>query len=402
MNVLFIMSNFPRWEGDVHSPWAVELIHRLQQRGAHVAVCAPAHRGLGDHVYEGIPVYRFRYAPARWETLTHESGAPNKIRRQPLYLGLLPGYLLAGAARVRRLCRTAPWDVVHVHWPIPQGLLILWGCPASRRPRLISTFYGADLALVRAFPALLRPLLRSVVRASDAVTAISRYTGELLAQLAGTDPVVIPYGEDLARRPHPEGTAEWKGEGGESFRILTVGRLIPRKGQAVLLRAAAELRRRHPHIRVDIIGEGQERPRLEALIQELHLEGCAILHGRVSDEALERAYAACDVFVLPAVVDAAGDTEGLGMVLLEAMRYEKPVVASAAGGIPDIVQHGQTGYLVPPGDPEALRDALAYVIEHRDEARALGERARAVNARRFAWEGIVDAYWSLYQGETHA
>lgn len=392
MKVLFVMSSFPRWEGDVHSPWAVELIHHLQARGADITVLAPAFGGLKDHIIAGIPVKRFRYAPAAWETLTHESGAPNKIRRNLLYLVLVPAYLLAGAARLRRLCRDRRPDVIHVHWPIPNALLALWGC-RGRRPRLISTFYGADVALARKYPAL-RPLLQRVVRESDACTAISRYTAGLVHQLTGVPPAVIPYGMDLDARP-----AISPADKPARYEILTVGRLIERKGHAVLLRAFAKLRGQRDDIALTIIGEGQERPRLEALIDELALRGTAVLRGRVSDEELERAYARCDIFVLPAIVDAGGDTEGLGMVLLEVMRYEKPVVASAVGGITDIVEDGVSGLLVPPADVEALAGALAYLLENPNHARELGQRARRLNAARFDWDQIVNAYWRLYTGQ---
>lgn len=393
MKVLFIMSSFPRWEGDVHTPWAVELIHHLQARGADITVLAPAYRGLKDHTFAGIPVKRFRYAPAAWETLTHESGAPNKIRRNPLYLALVPAYLLAGVLRTRRLCRDLRPDVIHIHWPIPNALLAFWGC-RGRRPRLISTFYGADIALVRKYPAL-RPLLQRVVRESSACTAISRYTAELVHQLAGVLPAVIPYGMDLDARP-----AISPADKPAPYEILTVGRLIERKGHAVLLRAFARLRERRDDVALTIIGEGQERPRLEALIDELGLRGAAFLRGRVPDAERERAYAQCDIFVLPAIVDAGGDTEGLGMVLLEAMRYEKPVVASAVGGITDIVEDGVSGLLVPPADVEALAGALARLLEEPARARELGQRARRLNAARFDWNHIVDAYWRLYAGHT--
>jgi len=392
MKVLFVMSSFPRWDGDVHSPWAVELVHYLQARGADITVLAPAYQGLKDHVIAGIPVKRFRYAPAVWETLTHESGAPNKIRRNPLYLALVPTYLLAGAVRLRRLCRDLRPEVIHVHWPIPNALLALWE-RRGRRPRLISTFYGADVALVRKYPAL-RPLLRRVVQESDACTAISRYTAGLVHQLAGVLPAVVPYGVDMSARP-----ALAEEQKPARYEILTVGRLIERKGHAVLLRAFAKLREQRDDVALTIIGEGQERPRLEALIDELGLRGVAVLRGRVPDEELQRAYARCDVFVLPAIVDAGGDTEGLGVVLLEAMRYEKPVVASAVGGITDIVEDGVSGLLVPPADVEALAGALAYMLDNPEHAQELGRRARHLNAIRFDWDQIVNAYWRLYSGQ---
>ena len=389
MNVLFLMTNFPRWEGDVHSPWAVELIHLLGKRGVHITVCAPSYRGLRDHTISGISVRRFRYAPARWETLTHDSGAPNKIRQNPLYLLLLPGYLLAGIWRVWRLCRQAEWDVVHVHWPIPQGLLALIGC--RRQTRVVSTFYGADLALARK-SAVLIALLRKIVQCSDAVTAISRYTGSVLTDLCGVQPVIIPYGIDMT----PRGAAETLDRPAR-FEVLTVGRLIERKGHTVLIEAVAQLASRRSDVVLTIVGEGQERPRLEALIEKLNLSERIHLTGHFSDAELEQAYRRCDVFVLPSIVDSAGDTEGLGMVLLEAMRYEKPVIASDLGGITDIVDHDETGLLVPASEPAALAEAIERLMEHPDLAARLGRLGRQINADRFSWDRIVSAYLGQYR-----
>jgi glycosyltransferase involved in cell wall biosynthesis len=389
MNVLFLMTNFPRWEGDVHSPWAVELIQRLRQHDVHVTVCAPSYRGLRDHEIFEIPVKRFRYAPAPWETLTHDSGAPNKMRQNPLYLLLLPGYLLAGIWRVWRLCRSTNWDVVHVHWPIPQGVLALLGC--RRRARIISTFYGADLALARKSAGLIA-LLRRIVARSETVTAISRHTGQTLAELSGVEPAIIPYGIDMTPRyPHVPDRAPGP------FEILMVGRLIERKGHVVLIQALAQIAGARDDVTLTIVGEGHERPRLEALIRELGLAERVQLTGRISDDELEQAYARCDIFVLPSVIDSAGDTEGLGMVLLEAMRYEKPVIASDVGGITDIVTHGETGLLTPPSDPAALAGAIVSLLDNREMAERLGKQGRQINAGRFAWDRVVSAYLHLYR-----
>jgi len=390
LQVLFLMTSFPRTEGDVATPWAVELIQRLAGRGVQVTVCAPSYRGLRDHQVRGIPVMRFRYAPAAIEMLTHDSGATNKLRRNPLYAALLPGYLLAGSQRVRQLCREQRWDVVHIHWPMPQGILALIGCPAGG-PRLVSTFYGADLALVRNLP-LLKPLLRRIVARSDAISAISAYTASELTRMSGARPAIIPYGIDMTPL-----TAQDVGPKPAPVEILTVGRLIERKGHAVLIDAMAHIARSRPDAVLTVIGEGHERPSLERRIEQLGLQAQVRLLGRVSEEELHRAYARCDIFVLPSIVDRAGDTEGLGMVLLEAMRYEKPTVASALGGITDIIEDGTTGLLVPPGDPVALANAIERLLNAPALARQLGQAGRRINAERFAWDRVVDAYMGLYQ-----
>ena len=182
---------------------------------------------------------------------------------------LLPGYLLSGCRRVWQLCRQTPWDVVHVHWPIPQGLLALVGC--RPQTRVVSTFYGADLALARK-SALLKGLLRSVVARSAAVSAISRYTGRQLTDLCGATPAIIPYGIDMAPRAVSD-----VGERPAPFELLVVGRLIERKGHTILLEALASMQR--PDVALTIIGDGQERQRLEARIAELGLAGQARLLG---------------------------------------------------------------------------------------------------------------------------
>jgi glycosyltransferase involved in cell wall biosynthesis len=119
--------------------------------------------------------------------------------------------------------------------------------------------------------------------------------------------------------------------------------------------------------------------------------------GFVSNEELSRAFARCDVFVLPATYDAKGDVEGLGVVLLEAMIYDKPVIGSDVGGITDIVKHEETGVLVPPGDPQALADALDRLIDDPERARELGRRGRRHVDGQFAWPVIVGRWRDIYQ-----
>jgi glycosyltransferase involved in cell wall biosynthesis len=370
----------------------VELIQCLGQREVEIEVLAPSFRGQKDHTVHGIRTHRFRYAPAHWETLTHESGAPNKIRANPLYLLLLPGYLFCGCLATWRICRRQRYDVIHVHWPLPQGLLGLVGRRAGG-PHLVSTFYGADLALLNRF-GWLRPLLQRIVAASTAVIAISSYTARELEAQAGIRPLVIPYGIDMTPVAGPPSLP---GPPGSQQMVLSVGRLIERKGYPVLIQALAQIAARRDDVHLNIVGEGQERTRLEALIEELGLAGRVTLLGRVSDEELARQYATCSLFVLPAIVDRGGDTEGLGMVLLEALRYSKPVLASQVGGIPDIVEDEVSGLLVPPGDPEALAVAIERLLDDPALAHRLAERGYAVNRERFAWEQVVDAYLEVYR-----
>jgi len=143
--------------------------------------------------------------------------------------------------------------------------------------------------------------------------------------------------------------------------ILFVGRLVERKGVEYLLRA---LRIVYPKIdvRLTVVGTGPLFPALKALTVELGLEDRVNFTGALPQQELEKAYRRCDLFVLPACYDSSGDTEGLGVVLLEALSCGKPVIGSNVGGIPDIIKHEQTGLLVPEKDPEALAQAIERVL----------------------------------------
>jgi glycosyltransferase involved in cell wall biosynthesis len=394
VKVLYLVTAYPRDPADVITPWLVETIRRLRSRGVHVEVLAPAYRGLPTQTVDGVRVHRFRYAPRPWETLTHDQTAPDRIRQKPWFLGLVPGYVAAGSRAAARVARDGGFDVLHAFWPIPQGVL---GLHAKRKTGLplVSTFFGVELTwMERQFP-FLAPLLRRIVRGSDAVTAISTYTAKrLAAQVPGADAAIIPFGAavDAPAQPPP-----YTYDGTRPFELLFVGRLVERKGVHLLLDALASLSPDRPVV-LSVVGDGPDRVKLEEQARRLGLAGRAVFHGFVTKEELQRRLETCDAFVLPAVIDAKGDTEGLGVVLIEAMSYARPVIASAAGGIVDIVSDGRNGFLVPPGDPPALADAVGRMMDDPAAARQLGLNGREDVEANFSWDVIADRLAEIYRG----
>lgn len=399
MKVLFVVTAYPRHEGDVITPWMGETIDRLKASGVDVEVLAPSYRGSGGGIVGGVKVHRFRYAPARLETLTHDMPAVERIRRNPAFLALLPSYVTAGSKAAARLARDGDFDVVHAFWPIPHGLLALAARRASRAA-MVCTFFSAELTWGRVAQRVLGPVLRRVVSASDAITVISTYTG---ARLRGLVPhaasVTIPFGAAAVDRPAQEKPPR-KCE--DPFELIFVGRLVKRKGVDVLLRAMTVLED-DPRLHLRIVGGGPERQSLESLSRGLGLDsGRVSFEGVVPANRIAQLFASCDALALPAIVTSAGDTEGLGVVLIEAMGYGKPVIASAAGGITDIVSHEGTGLLVPPGDPAALAAAIRRAMDSPDELAAMAKRGAAHAARAFGWETIVARLRDVYQSAVAA
>jgi glycosyltransferase involved in cell wall biosynthesis len=391
VRILHVVTAFPRYEGDVIAPWLVELLKRLRAAGHDLEVFCSAYRGGGGDRYEGFPVHRFRYFPARWEDLTHDEAAPDRMRRSWRYALMPACYVLAGLIGIWRLCRRRRYDIVHVHWPMPHAL---FGAVARATcgARLVTLWYGVELRWVQSSLPWLRWLVRWALRTSDQVVAISSYTAQEIARLVAIPVRVIPYTTGV-----PEVVASQPAAplGAGAFRILFVGRLVERKGVAGLVEAVDRL---PPALdaRLEIVGDGPERAKLGALIRERRLEDRVVLRGRVSGAELGAAYAAAHVVVLPSILDSRSDTEGLGVVLLEAMSHGVPVIGSRVGGIPDIIVDGETGLLVAPGDPTALAAALQRLAEDRGLAARLGAAGRAHVRTHFSWESIVAAWEACY------
>lgn len=390
MRILHVVTAFPRTPDDVITPWLVELLRRLRARGHEVEVFTSAYRGGGNRAFEGIPVHRFRYFPARFEDLTHDEAVPDRLRRSFRYRLAVPAYLACGMAAIWRLCRERPYHVIHVHWAMPH-ILFGWAAQAACRVRLVVTFYGVELRWTKHALGPLRWLLVRAARRADAAVAISRDTAEEVRRLAGVTPAVIPYGVGLSPQ-----TAAGPTAADGRFTVLFVGRLVERKGVRVLLDALAQPGALQA-CRAVIVGDGPERGDLEAYAAALGVGERVSFRGRISAAELAQAYATAQAFVLPAVLDQRGDTEGLGVVLLEAMSYGVPVVASRIGGITDIVEDGNTGLLVAPGDARQLAAAVQRLAEDVTLARRLGEAGRRLVQERFSWEALAARWEEVYR-----
>jgi len=395
LRVLFIVTAYPRHDADVITPWLSEAISRLAKHAVDVEVLAPSYRGCEDQIIGGVRVHRFRYAPRRLEQLTHDQTAPDRIRERPAYVGLVPSYAAAGALKAIRLARSGRFDVIHAFWPVPHGLLGLAARAFSGVP-LVCTFFGVELAWIGKDLPFLAPVLRWLARSADAVTTNSQHTAQLLERQTRGEIAhhVIPFGvamETTAALP------AYRADPERPFEMLFIGRLVERKGVRHLIDAVSLLAPERS-VQLHVVGDGPERPRLEQRVRALGLSDRVAFHGFVSAADKLVRLAACDVLVLPAVVDAKGDTEGQGVVLLEAMAFAKPVVASRLGGIVEAVEDGVSGLLVPPGDPAALAAALCACMDDVARATAMGAAGHARVQAQFSWDAITRDLVGLYRG----
>jgi glycosyltransferase involved in cell wall biosynthesis len=226
---------------------------------------------------------------------------------------------------------------------------------------------------------------RSVGSLAHVHIAISKGLARYLAETEGFEEEafeVVHYG--IASSGHAEPYRQ-----GEP-RLLCVGRLIPIKGHLVLLRALARARARVPRLTLDVAGRGPLAPALEAYSRELGVADAVRFLGFVSP--VERAIEDSAIVVVPSL------GEGFGMVALEAMERARPVVASAVGGLPEIVADGETGLVVPPADAEALADAIVALADDLETAASMGVAGRERALLDFTPERCASRIEALYEG----
>lgn len=385
-HILVFSSVYPTTPDGNHGAFIREAILRLQPTGAKFTVFAPAYEGSPPHELDGIKVYRFRYCPKRFENLVRD-GAPTKIQRQPLYLITAALYILLGTWQLLWVCRKEKPDLLQIHWPFPHGLMAL---PASKLLDIpmVFSFHGAELMLANKF-SFVADILRWLLPMTNGVTANSSFTQGLIHKIHSGSVSIIPYGLTIEAKP-PKARPP-----GEVPNLLFVGRLDERKGLRYLLKALPLVLAKQP-INLRVVGKGILEEELKAQCKEMSLDAVINFLGFVSKEELVQEYASCDIFVLPAIVDSKGDTEGLGIVMIEALAHQKPVVASAVGGIVDVIHSGTTGLLVPEKDPSALAGAILTLLANPTQAEALGREGLKDVQTRFSWDCIVPQWQNVF------
>ena len=381
MNVLFLTHNFPRDGGDPAGSFILRLARAHGGEGVRVRVVAPGAKGLAAHERMGdVQVDRFRYAPRRFETLAYGGNMAEQVRDTWSARFTLVGFLGAEFQAGVHAKRDFQPDVVHAHWWFPNGLAATWVARMSGVP-LVTTLHGTDVRMARNI-AVSRPAFRHVMQQSSAVTAVSRWLAAEAQSIVSIRPPIVA--------PMPVATELFEpGSRGErTRRLLFVGRLMPQKGVDLLVGALALL---PADTGLDIVGDGPDRAALEARATELGVNGRVTFHGAVKQFALAAYYKRASALVVPS------SEEGLGLVAVEAQLCETPVIAFESGGLPDVIQHNRTGFLVPERSAPALAGAIREVLDRADRGAALGEAGRLHALATFAPESVARRYADVYR-----
>lgn len=395
LKVLFLASSYPRSRDDTASVFLRYLADHLADAGIDVHILVPADR-KGETVIEGrITVHRFQYFPAERQRLAYGSGMLPNLKRAPWLWLQVPFYLLTMTASLLRLLAAQRFDVIHAHWLLPQGLVGLLGNLLYRVPLVVSV-HGTDAF---ALGGLLAKRLKRLILGRSAVwTANTANT----AAAAKHDPRlpqarIIPMGVDISLFSNPN-LFQFRHELSEGeYLLLFVGRLIENKGCHDLLLAISLLPTQiRARTTLWVVGDGDQRGKLEHTAKDLGIGEKVRFFGTVTQRQLPDFYAAADVVVIPSKAGSSGETEGQGIVILEAFAARACVMATAIGGIPSMVRDHVTGVLVEPGNAGAMSKAIEELLNQPALRQRITETAFTEVRERYSWTHIAQEFKTLY------
>ena len=329
-----------------------------------------------------IVVYTSRWKG--WESFDAQQPFP-VIREETSVLLPTP----AVARRAAEIARDYGCDAVWFGAAAPLGLLAAGLRRRAGIQRAVALTHGHEVGWA-ALP-VARAMLRRIARGVDVVTYLGEYTRVRLARAIGdlTTLERLPPGVDTNLfRPTVDGSAVRRRYGLRDRPVIVcVSRLVRRKGQDSLIRALPRIRQRVRDAALLIVGGGPYRSTLEVIAREEGVADHVVITGSVPWSDLPSYYAAGDVFAMPCRTRRGGlDVEGLGIVYLEASATGLPVVAGDSGGAPDAVLDGETGFVVPGRDRDALVDRLTLLLTDSALAKRLGAAGREWVETEWRWE----------------
>jgi phosphatidylinositol alpha-1,6-mannosyltransferase len=386
MRVVLATLNFPPARGGIEQLCA-ELARELASAAVQLQVIAPDHDGAAS--FDATVAYSVtRYAAGGLRHARLAAALHVELAAHPDSVVLFGQWTAAGVALTS----------THV-----------------RRTRLFTLGHAKEfLSPARGLraSAVFARYRRTVLARLDAVLAVSRYTaGHARAAGARVAHVIHP-GVDADRfaLQSAEPTLPFESchgvsgsrlgdpsdpSSGSVPRLLTVARLVARKGIDTMIAALPAIVRVHPDVRYQVVGDGPDRPRLLALAAQHGVARHIDFTGAASRDALPAIYAAADLFILASREDPiTADVEGFGLVLLEAQAAGTPVIAANSGGMPDALLPGETGLLVPPDDPDALAQSALELLADPKRLTAMATAAQSY-ARTRTWSALAAEVQSI-------
>lgn len=393
-SIVWLTSSYPRFEQDSASVFLRYLAETIDNKIYAVHILSPDDQYVDHSLHSpSIFLHYFKYfMPRRLQKLAYGSGILPNLKASPLLFLQVPFFLLSQFFSCYRLVKKLNPALIHAHWAFPQGTIASIIGKLSNTPVIITAHGGDAFALQGSLLARIKhwSLKNCSAWTSNTTATANAFWGDI------AQPEIIPMGIDCQK--FSSGNASIlrsrlaKGE----LVLLFVGRLVEKKGVKDLLLAYSQLtNEQRSQTQLWIIGDGSEKSALEMLSRSLQLENKVTFWGKLPNEQLPDYYAAADIFIAPSITDSAGDTEGQGITLVEAMASATAIISTDTGGISEVIEHNETGLLIPPNNPVKLKATIIRLIEDQNLRDALAKKANQA-AQNYSWVQAGQRFQALY------
>ena len=393
--VLISSSTFPLPRQKGLPRFVYDLSEALAQRAEVRALVPDAPQAERRELLGSVEVRRFSYfRPRRWQRLAYGHGMRANLRS---LLGKIqvPLFLAAQTAAIRSQLRSQRTQLLNSHWLVPQGLTAALAMGANRKVAHVLSVHAADVHLLQRLP-FGRALARFVLDRTDFVFADGSGVREDLDHLLGrpSGAVLQPMGVHLESFRSGPGLDPGEQPFADGF-LLFFGRFTEKKGILYLLRALPRILEHYPRLGLIAIGYGELEEALRRESRKLGLEEAVLFPGRLAHSDIGRYLRDCRVAVVPSVIDRNGETDGMPTVVVEAMASGARVVGTAVDGIPDVIRHGENGWLCREKDPRDLADKILTALE--DPSPSPVPRQAAETAEALDWSQVAARYLKVFQ-----
>jgi glycosyltransferase involved in cell wall biosynthesis len=391
--LLVMASTFPRWKNDTIPPFVYELSKRLT-KDFDVSVLAPYSKGSKKHeASDRMKIFRFKYWFDKEQNLADGAILPSLKKNKFLWLQV-PFFVLSEFVNMLKICKKEQIDAIHAHWIIPQGFLaVLYKKIFNKKIKIVITTHGSDIFCIK----FANPIKKWVVNNCSVLTVVSNAIKKEVVKLGIKKEVpveIISMGVDLSKfNPSKYDESIKKRYGINGPFLLFVGRLSEKKGVKYLIEAMSGIVKRFPNVKLLIIGDGEEKDNLLKQAKKTGLFNKNIIFtGAIPNSELPKYYATADIFIGPSIVGKRGDTEGFGLVFVEAIGSGCATIGTDLPAISDIIIDGKTGFIVKQKSSEGISNKVIELLENKKLHEIIKKEGREYVLNKFDWNIIKNKY----------
>lgn len=400
MKICILTHTFPRFPGDTPAPFMENLAVSIANLGHKVYVLAPYDPKYRFDVKRRYELVTFRYTFFdKLHTLGYSREFySGKDLRVITYL-LAPFLLLFGLISLIKLIKEEKIEIVSAHWIIPSGFIAATAALVTHIPFTV-TIPGSDIYLggKNIFFRLMTAFAAN--SASFVLSDNINYLDQLTA--LGIKPErkkIIVYGADTKKFAPTRKDKQLLQKLGLDVKtpvILAVGRFVAKKGFQYLIEAMPEIAKKIKNVQLVLVGDGEQRVELEALVKRLNVKESVIFVGTIAYDQLSKYYNLGDVFVMPSIKDEQGNIDASPVAMMEAMSCGTPVVATKFSGSNNLVVDGKTGYLIEEGNSKAIAQSVAAILSQKNKEQTK-DIVRKTAVKNFSTKSIAQAYIEVFR-----